>query len=145
MEERPVPLDYVLDDEIADSYAHQQSDQHAVSRASARPLLHHEHERREYPDKTVIARRCHRDHEMIHERGIKVIVKPFEVPKLELAETADLLIGLVLYLPCDMLSLLYYYSFHRLNCNTRPARKGIIFIHLTLVNSGRARENISRS
>ena len=120
MEERSVPSDDILDDQVAYGDAHQKRNEKRIADLSSGAVLQHEDYGDEYPDKAEVARARDGYHKVIHKRRIKIIVKLLQVTKLELAEAADLFVGLVLELSLDLLSLLDIllrrfddYPFHR--------------------------------
>ena len=125
MKERAVTLNDILDDQVAYRNAEQQCDQHGITELTLRCIKSHQYKGTEYPDKAEIAGRSYGNHKMIHERGIQVIMEPFEVAQLEQAEAADLLVSLILYLSLKLFSLLNVllgrlddYPFHRTDSNT---------------------------
>ena len=125
VKERAVTLNDILDDQIAYRNAEQQCDQHGVSELASGRIQSHQNEGTEYPDKAEIAGRSYGYHHMIHERGIQVIMEPFEVAQLEQAEAADLLVSLILDLSLKLFPLLNVllgrlddYPFHRTDSNT---------------------------
>ena len=125
VKERAVTLNDILDDQIAYRNAEQQCDQHGISELASGRIQSHQNKSTEYPDKTEIAGRSYGNHQMIHKRGVQIIMESFEVTELKLTEATDLLVSLILDLSLKLLSLLNVllgrlddYSFHRTDSNT---------------------------
>ena len=96
MEERTASSDDILDDEVTDSDTEQQCNKHAVTDLLLRSFKCHKDESREYPDQSEVARTRYGNHQLIHERRVKIIVKSLKITKFELTKTTDLFVSLSL-------------------------------------------------